>query len=65
MFLGLLVTFSGLNNVNYPLPHNIENLVVFDAFKHLDAQLTKENYRMRLHTLLYIEEYERRANLQR
>lgn len=55
----------GLNNVNYPLPHNIENLVVFDAFKHLDAQLTKENYRMRLHTLLYIEEYERRANLQR
>ncbi|XP_057314544.1 uncharacterized protein LOC130655767 isoform X4 [Hydractinia symbiolongicarpus] len=55
----------GLNNVNYPLPHNIENLVVFDAFKHLDAQLTKQNYRMRLHTLLYIEEYERRANLQR
>ena len=56
---------SDLSNILYPLPPNIENLVKFDAFKHLDAKLTRTNYRQRLHTLLYVEEYQRRANLQR
>lgn len=69
IFQYILFNFSafltaGLDDIRYPLPKNIATLVKFDAFKHLDTTLTKSNYRQRMHTLLYIEEYQRRANLQ-
>ena len=68
LFVGkflLFFCFVEAQEIQYHLPSNIENLLRFGAFKHLDVRLTKSNYRERLHTLLYIEEYQRRADLQR
>ena len=41
------------------------NAVYYGSFDHLDEALVPTNYRERLHTLLFIEEYERRRQLTR
>ena len=61
----VLISFPGFANLKYPLPPNIDDLVVYGAFDHLDKTLTKDNYKERLHLLLHVEEFERRKELQK
>lgn len=37
----------------------------FGAFEYMDVNLTPDNYRDRLHHLLFVEEYERRKRMSR
>ena len=63
-------TFDGdsklsLTDIRYPLPPNYATMDFHEAFKHLEKRLTPENYRSRLHMLLFLEEFYRRSNLEK
>ncbi|KAK3747583.1 hypothetical protein QZH41_015812, partial [Actinostola sp. cb2023] len=49
----------------YQVPASMKQGVDFGSFDFLDDELTTEYYKDRLHTLLYLEEYERRKQLTR
>lgn len=49
----------------YRLPANLKYGVEFGAFEYMDVHLTPENFRGRLHNLLFVEEYERRERMSR
>ncbi|XP_032243014.2 helicase with zinc finger domain 2 isoform X1 [Nematostella vectensis] len=58
-------TNMGASRAEHPLPPNMKSTIEYGAFDHLEASLTPDNYHHRLHTLLFIEEFERRRQLTR
>ena len=54
-----------VNTGKYNLPANLQYGVEYGAFEYMDVNLTPENYRDRLHYLLFVEEYERRKRMSR
>ena len=58
-------SISGFESLEYPLPPNIEDLICYGAFDHLDKTLTRPKYKERLHLLLHAEEYQRRKEIQK
>ena len=62
----MFITFctdEGANKEEYSLPANLQYGVEFGAFEYMNVNLTPENYRDRLHNLLFVEEYERRKRM--
>ena len=49
----------------YFLPQQIENLIEKGKYSNVEIKVTKENYRRRMHNLLYLEEYQQRVDLSR
>jgi hypothetical protein len=54
---------SGL--ADYPLPEQIERLIDSGKYNNVENKVTKENYKRRLHNLLYLEEYQQRLDMSR
>jgi hypothetical protein len=49
----------------YPLPEQIERLIGAGKYSNVENRVTKENYKRRLHNLLYLEEYQQRLDMSR
>ena len=49
----------------YPLPEQIEKLIEAGKYNNVENKVTKENYRRRMHNLLYLEEYQQRVDMSR
>ena len=53
------------NLPEYQLPKQIEDFINDGKYKNVESTVTKENYRKRMHNLLYLEEYQQRSDLSR
>lgn len=49
----------------YLLPQQIEGLIEKGKYSNVENKVTKENYKRRMHNLLYLEEYKQRVDLSR
>lgn len=49
----------------YLLPQQIESLIEKGKYSNVENRVTNENYRRRMHNLLYLEEYQQRLDLSR
>ena len=49
----------------YFLPQQIETLIEKGKYSNVENRVTKENYKRRMHNLLYLEEYQQRSDLSR
>ena len=49
----------------YPLPVQVETLLESGKYENVENRVTKDNYKRRMHNLLYLEEYERRKSMSR
>lgn len=49
----------------YLLPQQIETLIEKGKYSNVENKVTKENYKRRMHNLLYLEEYQQRVDLSR
>lgn len=49
----------------YFLPQQIEVLIEKGKYSNVENKVTKENYKRRMHNLLYLEEYQQRLDLSR
>ena len=50
---------------SYPLPEQVEKLLEMGKYENVENRVTKDNYKRRMHNLLYLEEYERRKCMSR
>ena len=50
---------------HYQLPEQVEKLLETGKYENVENRVTKENYKRRMHNLLYLEEYERRKCMSR
>lgn len=50
---------------DYLLPQQIETLIESGKYSNVENSVTKENYKRRMHNLLYLEEYQQRLDLSR
>jgi hypothetical protein len=53
------------NLPEYILPQQIEALIEKGKYSNVENRVTKENYKRRMHNLLYLEEYQERLDLSR
>ena len=49
----------------YQLPEQVEKLLELGKYENVENRVTKDNYKRRMHNLLYLEEYERRKCMSR
>lgn len=49
----------------YLLPQQIEQLIEKGKYSNVENRVTKENYKKRMHNLLYLEEYQQKVDLSR
>ena len=49
----------------YVLPEQVEKFIESGKYKNVEIRVTKENYRRRMHNLLYLEEYKQREDMSR
>ena len=49
----------------YQLPEQVEKLLEMGKYENVENRVTKDNYRRRMHNLLYLEEYKRRECMSR
>ena len=49
----------------YPLPPQIEDFIKKGKYENVENKVTRENYRRRMHNLLYLEEFQQRVGLSR
>lgn len=50
---------------SYQLPEQVEKLLEMGKYENVENRVTKDNYKRRMHNLLYLEEYERRSCMSR
>ena len=50
---------------DYPLPQQIEEFIKIGKYKNVEDKVTRDNYRCRMHNLLYLEEFQQRVDLSR
>eukprot|EP00731_Ephydatia_muelleri_P025024 Em0017g107a len=50
---------------DYPLPEKVETLLEQGKYNNVENKITKENYKRRMHNLLYLEEYQQRKDMSR
>ena len=50
---------------SYHLPEQVEKLLELGMYENVENRVTKDNYKRRMHNLLYLEEYERRKCMSR
>ena len=49
----------------YSLPEQIESLIEKGKYSNVENRVTKDNYKRRMHNLLYLEEYQQRLDMSR
>ena len=53
------------NLPEFALPQKIEEFIEGGKYSNVEIRVTKENYKRRMHNLLYLEEYQQRLDLSR